>query len=85
MCIPCYLFLATLPSRVTTIQSAGIPGRQQINIFKNYEMAKKAMIALLLIYYVRELVGPAPEVADPSQIDSSSQPSRFSRNFELVV
>lgn len=48
-------------------------------------MAKKAMIAVLLIFCFRELLGTPPEEADPSQIDSSSQPSRVPKNFELIV
>ena len=72
--IPCYIFLVTVPYRLRTIRTTGMPGRQQAQQYYKYEeMAKKFMILMLIAYSVSNLFAAnATEVdTEPNQIDST--------------
>ena len=53
LCIPCYLFLLTVPTRYRTIRQTGHPGRPQQT--KADEIAKRLVMALLILMSVGQL------------------------------
>ena len=86
MVLPCYLFLATVPSRWNTIRTTGMPGRYQAQQYYKYEeMIKKLFILLLMVYSVTQLFQSGSSidtatVSEPDQIDSTVE--RVNQNHE---